>query len=143
MIPQVSQVLVGYGEEVAGRGELGNQIAKLVGRALKEARDTDRGDRVQIAERMGSYLGRTVSVDILNKWASEGSVEHRIPYDAFVALVDATGAHALLGFMPRLFGFAVIPAQYADVIELHILEQHERAIADRKAALLARVKGAA
>jgi len=134
------KVTAGYSDDVAGRGELGNQISRLVGRALRDACDDSRVSRDDIARRMSAHLGRSVSKEMLNKWSSEAAVEHRIPLDAFAALVEATGQTDLLGFLPRLFGFAVVPDRYADIIELHLIDEHEREIAARKAALAARVR---
>lgn len=134
------QVTVGYGADVAGRGGLDNQISRLVSRALRDAKDDGAGSRAEIARRMSAYLGRPISEGILNKWSSEGSGEHRIPLDAFIALVEATGAGDLLGFVPKMFGYAVVPEKYADIIEIHLIEEHERDVAARKAALMARAK---
>jgi hypothetical protein len=135
------QIGVGYEVGVAGRGNLENQIARLVGRALRDARDESRGSRDEIARRMSAQLGRAVSKALLDKWSSESSGDHRIPLDAFAALIEATGATDLLGFLPSLFGFAVVPERYRDIIELHLIDEHERDIAARKAALQARMRG--
>ncbi|TIW27774.1 MAG: hypothetical protein E5V63_08255 [Mesorhizobium sp.] len=132
------KVAVGYAPDVAGRGGLDNQISRLVSRALRDCRDEGNGSRADVARRMSAYLDRQISEGILNKWSSESSDEHRIPLDAFIALIDATQAEALLGFIAEKFGFAVVPAKYADIIELSLIEDHERDIAARKAALLAR-----
>ncbi|RWE48583.1 MAG: hypothetical protein EOS79_08595 [Mesorhizobium sp.] len=132
------KVAVGYAPDVAGRGGLDNQISRLVSRALRDCRDEGNGSRADVARRMSAYLDRQISEGILNKWSSESSDEHRIPLDAFIALIDATQAEALLGFIAEKFGFAVVPAKYADIIELSLIEDHERDIAARKSALLAR-----
>lgn len=134
------QVAVGYAPDVAGRGGLDNQISRLVSRALRDCRDEGNGTRADIARRMTAYLDRPISEGILNKWSSESSDEHRIPLDAFIALIHATQANELLGFVPKLFGFAVVPEKYADIIEIHLIEEHERDVAARKAALIARAK---
>ncbi|MCF4125007.1 hypothetical protein [Methylobacterium sp. SyP6R] len=133
-------VTVGYGEDVAGRGDLGNQIVRLVSRALRDASIADI-PRAEVARRMAEYLGREVRVATLDKWASAAAVEHRIPFDAYVALVHATGRHDLLGFPASLFGYAVVPASYIDMIELQQLEEHAREVAARKAALEAKIAG--
>ncbi|RWC58887.1 hypothetical protein [Mesorhizobium sp.] len=134
------QVAVGYTPDVVGRGELDSQISRLVGRALRDCRDEGQGSRADIARRMSAYLNRPVSEGILNKWSSESSDEHRIPLDAFIALIEATKANDLLGFVPSKFGFAVVPEKYADLIEIHLIEEHERDIAARKTALQVRWK---
>ncbi len=135
------QVAVGYSDDVAGRGDLPNKIARLVGRALRDARDEGRMSRARIAADMSEELGRSVSDDMLDKWSSEASTQHRIPLDAFIALIRVTGCNELLGFVPSLFGFVVVERKYEAIIELQLLEQHERDIADRKARLQHKVRG--
>lgn len=117
------KVAVGYGPEVTGRGPLDNRIARLIGQALRDARD-DGLTRARVASRMTEYLRRPISEAMLNKWSSEGSEDHRIPLDAFIALVDATGARSLLGFAPGEFGMTVIDQEYAEMIEDQLLDEH-------------------
>lgn len=133
------RVAVGYPDDVAGQGELPNRIARLVSRALRDAKDRGLG-RSDVALRMTRELGRKVTESILEGWASEADVAHRIPFDAFVALVTVTGAVDLLGFMPGLSGFVVVPRKYMAVIELQLLEEFERELAEHKAKLQADVR---
>lgn len=133
------QVAAGYSDDVAGRGALDNRIARSISRALKDAKEAGR-TRAEIALRMSEFLGRTISEDMLNKWSSEAAGQHRISLDAFIALVEATGAHELLGLVTNGFGFVAVPERYRDLIELHLIEEHEREIASRRQALEARVK---
>lgn len=135
------QVAVGYSDEVTGKGELQNKISRLIGRALRDARD-DRGmSRGSVAVQMTNQLGRSLSEDMLDKWASEASDQHRIPLDAFIALIQVTGADELLGFLPGLFGFVVVDKKYEAIIELQLLEEHERELNAHKARLQAKVRG--
>lgn len=136
------QVAVGYSAEVIGRGALENRIARLIGHALRDARD-DRGlTRAQIAKSIGEFVGRPVSAAMLDKWSSEASDDHRIPMDAFMGLVHATGAMALLGFMPGEFGLTVIEDEYADLIEDQLLAEHEEDVRARRKALQTRRRSA-
>jgi transcriptional regulator with XRE-family HTH domain len=137
---QPPKVAVGYSADVIGRGRLDNKIARQISQALREAREDQRLSRSDIAARMSEYLGRTISEAILNKWAAEGSEDHRIPLDAFVALVDATGAKALLGFVPGEFGLTVIEDEFADLIEAQLLDEHMEEVQARRAALTLRRK---
>lgn len=131
-------VSVGYGADVAGRGPLDNRIARIVGRALRDARDERGLGRADAAREIAEHLGRSISPAMLDKWSSEGSAEHRIPLDAFIALIRVTGADDLIGFIPSMFGFAAVPERYAGLIELHLIEEHEADIAARKTALQAK-----
>lgn len=136
---QPPKVAVGYGPEVTGRGPLDNRIARLISQALRDARD-DGMSRAQIAKQMTDYLQRSISEAMLNKWTSEGSGEHRIPLDAFIALVDATGAKNLLGFAPGEFGMTVIDQEYAEIIEDQLLDEHIREMEALKLSRAARRK---
>lgn len=134
------QVAVGYADDVAGQGELPNRIARLVSRALRDAHKERGLSRAEVAQRLARELGRKVTESTLEGWASEADVNHRIPLDAFIALVAATGADELLGFVPGLMGFVVVPKKYMAVIELQLLEEFERDLAEHKAKLLADVR---
>ena len=131
------QVAVGYSAEVTGRGPLDNRIARLIGQALRDARDDEGMTRAKIAARMSEYLGRTISEAMLNKWSSEGSEDHRIPLDAFIALIAATGAKELLGFAPGEFGLTVIESEYAEMIKLHLIREKRQELEAQEQALLA------
>lgn len=135
---QPPKVAVGYGAEVMGRGRLDNKIARLIAHSLRDARDERQLSRADVAARMSDYLGRAISQSMLDKWSSEGSEDHRIPLDAFIALVDATGAQGLLGFVPGEFGLTVIEDEYADLIEAQLLDEHLEEVQARRAALAMR-----
>ncbi|QQM32652.1 hypothetical protein JET14_12090 [Martelella lutilitoris] len=131
---------VGYSADVIGRGRLDGKIARLVGQAFRDARE-DGMSREDIAAEMSRFLGRDISATTLYKWTSESSEGHRIPLDAFIALVHATGAKDLLGFVPGEFGLAVIESQYADLIEERLLEDHIEEMQARRQVLAAKRKG--
>lgn len=136
---QPPKVAVGYSADVIGRGRLDNRIARLIGQALRDARE-DGASRAEVAQKIGDYLGRQVSEAMLSKWSSEGSEEHRIPLDAFIGLVEATGAKELLGFVPGMFGLTVIESEYAELIEERLLEDHIEELQARRQVLAARRK---
>jgi len=135
------EVAVGYDASVAGRGSMDNQIARLLSRALRDVKDDKGHSRAVVAGLMTLELGRSISEDQLDKWTSEASTSHRIPLDAFVALVKVTEAEDLLGFIPGILDFVVVPRKYAEIIELHLLEEKEREIAAQKEAVRSRLKG--
>ncbi len=135
------QVAIRYEDGVTGRGSLDSQIARLIARALRDAKDEGKS-RADIAGNMALYLRRPISSSMLDKWASEASDEHRIPLDAFIALVDATGARELLGFVPGMFDLTVIEDEYADLIEDRLLEDHIEELQARRQMLSAQRKKA-
>lgn len=133
------KVAAGYDQDVAGRGTLDNRIARTLSRALRDAKE--RGtDRAKIAASMSTFLGRPISEDMLNKWTSEAAGSHRIALDAFIALIDATNAYDLMGLVVGNFGFVAVPEKYADIIELHQIDEHEAEMTARKQAVVARLK---
>ena len=136
---QPPQVAVGYSDDVTGRGRLDNKIARLISQALRDARD-DGQTRLQVARGMSDYLGRTISEAMLNKWSSEGSEDHRIPLDAFIALVHATGARDLLGFAPGEFGLTVIASEYAEMIRLQLIRDKRQELEAQERVLEAKLK---
>ena len=133
------KVAAGYGSEVTGRGALDNRISRAISRAMKDAKDGG-VSRKDVAVRMTEYLGRPISEDMLNKWASEASDQNRIPLDAFIALIDATGVHDLMGLVVSGAGFVAVPEKFKDLIELHMIESHERDVVARRQALEAKMK---
>ena len=136
---QPPQVAVGYSEDVIGRGRLDNKIARLIAQALRDARDEGLA-RSEIARAMAGYLGRPISEAMLNKWSSEGSEDHRIPLDAFIAMVHATGAKDLLGFAPGEFGMTVIASEYAEMIRLQMIRDKRQELEAQERMLEAKLK---
>lgn len=92
------QVAAGYGADVAGRGPMENKIARLISQALRDAQDEHGLTRETVAGLMTLELHRSITKDMLDKWSSEASTTHRIPLDAFCAMVKVLEAESLLGF---------------------------------------------
>lgn len=136
---QPPKVSAGYGEDVTGRGALDSRISRAISRAMKDAKENGM-TRAEIAQRMTEFLGRPISEDMLNKWASEAADSNRISLDAFIALIDATNAQDLVGLVTSGFGLVAVPERYSDLIELHLIEEHEREVIARKQALQARMR---
>ncbi len=134
------QVAVGYSADVIGRGALDNKIARLISHALRDAREDKGLTREGVASGMSAYLGRTVSAAMLNKWSSEGSEDHRVPLDAFIALIAVTDVKNLLGFVPGEFGMTVIDNEYAELIEAQLLDDHMEEMQARQQVLKSRRK---
>jgi hypothetical protein len=136
---QPPQVAVGYSADVIGRGTLDGKIARIIAQALRDARDEGM-TRAEVARGLREYLGRPVTEATLNKWSSQGSEDHRIPLDAFIGLVKVTGAQELLGFVPGEFGLTVIEAEYAQMIEERLLDDHIEEMQARRQVLAAKRK---
>ena len=135
------QVAAGYGADVAGRGPMENKIARLISQALRDAQDEHGLTRETVAGLMTLELHRSITKDMLDKWSSEASTTHRIPLDAFCAMVKVLEAESLLGFIPQLLGHIAVPAKFGDIIEMHLIEEKSRDLEARRMALSARLKG--
>lgn len=135
-----SPVAVAFEPGVAGRGDLPNQIARVLSRALDDAKESRQISRQDVANLMSLDLGRTVSKDQLDKWTSEASASHRIPLDAFIALLKVTEVDELVGFVAAFRSLAVVPQRYSKIVELHLLEEKEKELAAHKEALRASIR---
>lgn len=128
---QPERVAVGF-----DAGDLrGNRMASRISQAVSLALKNCDRSRAEIARMMSADLGYTVSEATLDAYASEAKETHKITLERFIALIEATGCHDLLGFVADIFGYACVPQKFAALIELHQIEEHEREIAARKQAL--------
>lgn len=125
------KIAAGFDGGVTG-GTLSSRVARAVARALKGL------DRTDVAARMSAVLQERVSRAMLDAYASEARTTHRITVERLIALIEVTNCVDLIGFIAEPFAHVVIPADYAGIIELYHLEEHERRLAARKAELIAR-----
>lgn len=94
----------------------GATLSARVCRAMALALEESAASRVEIAERMGAYLGETVSKPMLDAYVSEARDTHTINIVRFAALVHATRDWRLLSLLPELFGFVVVDERYVSLI---------------------------
>ncbi len=125
---------VRFEEPLVRAHTLNARFARAISLALKECGMT----REEVAERMSEWLGETVSRNMLDAYASEARESHQINLPRFAALIHATEDWRLLSLLPEMFGFAVMPKEYEEIIELWRLEEAEREIERRKQALAAK-----
>ena len=133
-------VAVGFGYEVTGRGSVASQIAKVVSRTLGDARDEEGLSRKQIAKLISARLDRDISESTLDKYASEGAENRVVPLDVFVALIAVTKGYEALGFIPQLFGYAVVEERYVEIIEMKQIDDHTAMLQARREALAAKAR---
>ncbi len=129
------KVAAGFADGAVRGSRIASQITQVVRLAL-EGRD-----RAEVAQRMSDELGYPVSLHMIEKYASEAAEAHKIPLERFIALIEATGCIDALAFVAERVGHVVVPEKYAAIVELHLLEEHEKEIARRKQAALAKAKG--
>lgn len=132
------KVSVGFEPGAISGNRLSSRISRAIAMALKECGK----DRAAVAALMSEQLGHKVSVATLEAYASEAKVDNNITVERFMALVKATGKTELLGFLADDFDMAVVPRKYENVIELALIEDHERMVQDRKKTLQMQIRGA-
>lgn len=132
------RVSVGFEPGEIRGSRLSSRISQTIAKALKEC---DK-DRATIAAIMSERLGYSVTVSTLDAYASEAKTDHNISVERFIALVHATGHKKLLGFLADDFDMAVVPKRFENVIELALIEDHERFVEIRKRTLKAQIRGA-
>jgi hypothetical protein len=101
-------------------------LAHLVSRGVSAALKGTPLSREEIAKRMGEYLGCSVGVNILNRYASPESEEHAISMVRFIALLHATRDRRLLEMIAEMMGWTVIERKYLPMIELAAVRERER-----------------
>lgn len=106
------------------------RMSKAVGQALKDCPMS----REEIAEEMTRYSGEQVSVDMLNKWASEAAEDHAIPLAKLDALIEVTRDRRLLQIFAAPRDWSVIHDKYLPAIDYAMLSEKEEDIAAAKAA---------
>lgn len=131
---QPEKVAVGFEAGAVRGNRMASRISQAVSLALKNC---DRS-RAEVARIMSADLGYTISETTLDAYASEAKETHKITLERFIALIEATGCHDLLGFVAEIFDHACVPQRFADLIELHQIEEHEREVLARKQALQAK-----
>lgn len=123
--------------EVTRGGTLDVKISLAISHALR----TSNLDRKAIASQMSEYLGgQNVTENMLDQYASSARKDHKITLERFVALVAVTGCHDLLGFVAGFSDFAVVPAEYLDVINASEAEDFARKAAEHSELMQAKLK---
>ena len=124
--------------EITKGGTLDIKIARALSHAMHESGLS----RTVIAEKMSEYLGgKNVTENMLDQYASPARKDHKITVERFIALVDVTGCHELLGFVAGFSDHIVVPARYGEIIHLWETEEAMARLENRRAALAGKVKG--
>ncbi|WP_087587075.1 hypothetical protein [Nitratireductor soli] len=130
------RVAVGFDKDQLPGNRIASRISRAVALALKECGKP----RAEIAQMMSEELGYPISEATLDAYASEAKESHKISLERFIALIMATGCNDLLGFVAEFFDHVVVPERFGSLIELHLIEEHEREIQRRKQAVEAKWK---
>ncbi|PYD48495.1 hypothetical protein [Novacetimonas pomaceti] len=112
-----------------------NQFTSRLSRAISVSLETCGRTREQIAAEMSAMLEKTVSINMLNAYASVQREGHQISVPRFDALISATRDRRLLEFMAEPFGWTVIERRYLPAIELAAVSEHKKELTRRENAL--------
>ena len=135
---QPPQVSVGFEAGAITGDRPSSKISRAVAKALKDCGK----DRLTIAGLMSERLGQKISVATLEAYASEAKEDHNITVERLLALIHATGKVELLGFLADDFGLKVVPAKYENVIQLALIEDHQKTLDAQKKTLLTKIRSA-
>lgn len=131
------EVAVRFEPEVAKGGTLDVKIARV----LSEAMARSKKPRDRIADEMSAYLGQRITENMLDSYASPARKDHKITLERFIALIEVTECHELLGFVAEFSGFVAVPARYAEVIQLWQADERIAELERLRAGLRGRVGG--
>lgn len=111
--------------EITKGGTLNVQIARVVAHACQQSGKT----REEIAKEMSEFLDQTITVNMLDAYASPARENHKITLERFIALLDTTDCYGLLAFICQFVGYVAVPERYADIIEIW---RNDREIEERQ-----------
>ncbi len=120
-------------------GSFRDRLARAVAACLHDADDAGRS-REDIAAAMSDFLGERVTLNMLNRYASQAAEEHQISVARLVALLHATRDQRLLELLAAPFGLAVIDRKFLPLIELGALQEKAEELARRAKELRHAVK---
>jgi hypothetical protein len=104
-------------------------------RAISVSLQTCGLSREEIAQRMSQHLGRPVSLNILNAYASPQRETHQISVPRFAALLHATQDRRLIEFLAEPLGWAAVERGYLPLIELAAIQERQQELRRRAAGL--------
>jgi len=118
-----------------------NSYSGRLSRAISVSLDSCGYSRAEIAARMSDILGRKISLNILNAYASVARDTHEISVTRFNALVGATRDRRLVEFVAADHDWTVIDRRYLPMIELAAVAEHKRELSRKERVLRGTVRG--
>jgi hypothetical protein len=110
---------------------INNKLCRAISLTLSESLLS----RAEIAQRMGEFLGQSVSENMLNAYASQGREGHIINSVRLIALLHATQDRRLLELIAEMFGWTVIERRFLKLIELASIQEREDTLRRQREAL--------
>ncbi len=99
-----------------------NDIQTKIARAVSAALRQSDLDREEVARRMGEFLGKTVTLDTLNAYASQAK-PHDITHTRLIALAHALEDWRLLSIGAEEMDCIVVPKEYEELIRLALISE--------------------
>ncbi|MVA19529.1 hypothetical protein GOZ94_11270 [Agrobacterium vitis] len=131
------EVAPAFEPEVSKGGTLDVKISRVLSEAMARSGKT----RAEIAAEMSDYLSQRVTENMLDCYASPARRDQKITLERFVALIEVTKCHELLGFVCGFSGFVAVPSRYSDIIHLWHVEEKKAELERQSATLRGRVGG--
>lgn len=93
-------------------------IKNVIAKGVAATCDASSMKRDEIAAGMSEFLGETISVNMLNAYASEAREDHTIPFYRLMALVKVTGDKRLLQLGTDMVDASVIDNTFLTWVEV-------------------------
>ncbi len=113
--------VVAFAPERIRAASLSSEAAKVISETLAASELGREG----VAAAMSAYLGREISLNMLDKYASEAAEDRQMNVVILAALIAVTDDRRVLQWLAEKQGWIVVPDRYRTVIEL---AQREEAI---------------
>lgn len=110
---------VRFEDERTRAATIDGRICKAISAALTDCRLS----RENVATAMSAFLGKPVSLPMLNRYASQAAEEHAISMTRFIALLHVTRDRRLLEMIAETMGWAVVERRHLPLIELAAVQE--------------------
>ncbi|GFE93531.1 hypothetical protein [Acetobacter persici] len=130
-------VSTGYDPRLIRGNSLGFRLSRAISVTLEECGQS----RPEVAERMSDILGRAVTVNMLNAYASGQREDHQISVPRYDALIGATQDRRLLEFLAEPRGWTVVDRSILPLVDLAALAEHKKELLRMEKGLRRRIGG--
>lgn len=114
-------IVTGYDPMLVRGNSFGFRLSRAISITLEECGRS----RAEVADHMSDILGKRITINMINAYASGQREDHQISVPRFDALVGVTQDRRLLELIAEPRGWSVIESRFVPLIEL-------AAVAERK-----------
>jgi hypothetical protein len=119
--------VITFAPERVKAASLANEMSRVISETLTDCTMP----RDQVAQRMSDYLGTPITLNMLDKYASEAAEEHVMNIVRYIAFLIVTGDRRPLQHIAEMIDCIVVPASYRKLIDLARDEEALRLINKR------------